>query len=128
MPRFVILRHEPPVGSRRPPHWDLMLESGDVLRTWALAESPAAGQPIAAEALADHRTAYLDYEGPVSGDRGAVHRWDAGTFQWESNTACEIAVLLQGERLFGQARLTRVAERSPSWQFVFQPAESAKLF
>lgn len=121
MPRFVILRHEPPPGSRGTPHWDLMLESGDALRTWALAELPATGRSIAAEALAAHRTSYLDYEGPVSGDRGAVSRWDAGTFQWERDTACEVVVRLNGKRVSGQATLTRIDETSNCWQFVLRP-------
>ena len=122
MPRFVILRHEPPAGSRRRLHWDLMLQAGDALRTWALAEPPAAGQLIAAEALADHRTSYLDYEGPVSRGRGTVTRWDAGTFQWERDTPREIVFRLNGRVLSGQVMLTRADEDSPSWQFVLQPA------
>ena len=77
MLRFVILEHDHPVL-----HWDLMLEAGDVLRTWRLAEPPT-GQTfaIAAESLPDHRLAYLEYEGPVSGNRGSVKRWDHGVFE-----------------------------------------------
>ncbi len=122
MPRFVILRHDPPGGSELPPHWDLMLEAGQVLRTWALAEPPAAERPIVAEALPDHRTAYLDYEGPVSRDRGAVHRWDAGTVQWERATAREIVVRLQGYQVSGRATLTRADATATCWQFVLRPA------
>jgi hypothetical protein len=75
MPRFVILEHDHPVL-----HWDLMLEAGAALQTWRLAAPPAIGVAIAATALADHRRDYLDYEGPVSGKRGTVRRWDAGDF------------------------------------------------
>jgi hypothetical protein len=107
MPRFAILRHETPPGSPRPLHWDFLLEDAGTLLTWALAESPTAGHPIAADALANHRTAYLDYEGPVSGNRGAVTRWDAGTFQWRHRSDREIAVLLKGGVLKGEAILTR---------------------
>jgi len=124
MPRFVILRHDPPPGGQRPPHWDLMLQRGDALRTWALAEPPAAGRWIAAEALPDHRPDYLDYEGPVSGDRGAVSRWDAGTVQWERKTTCEVVVYLDGKQVSGRATLTRVDETATSWQFVLHPAIS----
>lgn len=121
MPRFVILRHEPSAGGQQRPHWDLMLQSGDVLRTWALAEAPAAGRTIAAEALADHRTAYLDYEGPISGDRGAVTRWDAGTCQWERDASREIVVRLDGCAISGTVTLTRTDGTSPMWQFLLQP-------
>ena len=74
--RFVILEHDHPVM-----HWDLMLEAGDVLQTWRLMQPPeSVGCAIEATALGDHRVMYLDYEGPVSGDRGTVKRWDAGEF------------------------------------------------
>lgn len=77
MPRFVILEHDHPVL-----HWDLLLEAGDVLHTWRLVAPPGA-EPIEATALGDHRRMYLDYEGPVSGQRGTVRRHDAGTFSEE---------------------------------------------
>ena len=70
MPRFAILEHDWP--SR---HWDLLLEDGDALLAWRLMEEPRAGMAVIAEKNADHRTVYLDYEGPVSGDRGSVTRW-----------------------------------------------------
>ena len=50
-----------------------------MLKTWACREPPQAGVEIPCEALADHRLAYLDYEGPISGGRGSVTRWDRGT-------------------------------------------------
>jgi len=118
MPRFAILRHETPPGSSRPLHWDLLLEDGDTLLTWALAEPPVAGRTIAAEALPNHRAAYLDYEGPVSGDRGTVTRWDAGTFQWRRRSGDEIAIELEGRILRAEATLTRANDTSPEWQFV----------
>ena len=37
------------------------------------------GQRMAAERIADHRPAYLDYEGPVSDERGSVRRLAWGT-------------------------------------------------
>ena len=76
MSRFVILAHDWPH-----PHFDLMIEVAGVLRTWRLSELPR-GKSVAdrpAERLGDHRLAYLDYEGPVSGGRGTVRRIDAGT-------------------------------------------------
>ena len=38
-----------------------------------------AGQRLEAARIADHRPAYLTYEGPVSGDRGTVRRLARGT-------------------------------------------------
>jgi hypothetical protein len=81
MPRFVVLRHEFPADHTRSSHWDVMFETDGVLRTWAIERMPdePASQP--AEALTDHRLEYLTYEGPVSGERGRVTRWDAGTYR-----------------------------------------------
>ena len=74
--RFVVLEHDHPFL-----HWDLMLEHSGVLQTWRLLQAPQAGEWISAERLPDHRLHYLDFEGPVSGNRGHVHRTVAGEFQ-----------------------------------------------
>jgi hypothetical protein len=44
---------------------------------------PAAGTTI--ERIADHRRSYLDYEGPVSGNRGQVIRVESGVYSLEAN-------------------------------------------
>lgn len=105
MPRFVILEHDHPF-----PHWDFMLEAGGVLRTWRLHAPPAPGVAVRAEALGDHRLHYLDYEGPVSGNRGSVQRWDVGTFAWGEETPARLVVALQGARCQGQAVLQADAQ------------------
>jgi hypothetical protein len=74
--RFVILEHDHPFL-----HWDLLLEFGDVLRSWRLRTPVVTQQWIHAESLPDHRCVYLDYEGPVSGNRGYVKRCYAGRFR-----------------------------------------------
>src|SRR5262245_17631602 len=100
MPRFVVLRHETPPGYRRPAHFDLMLEEGGVLRTWALESlPPVGGEPIPAERLPDHRLDYLDYEGPVSGDRGSVSRVDFGTYEPLPSPPNQQRFRLDGTRL-----------------------------
>ncbi len=103
MPRYVILLHELSPGNelarRDATHWDLMLEWGTALRTWAIAREPALGLTCDAEQLADHRLAYLEYEGPVSGNRGQVTRWDAGQFEIESQADDSLTLLLHGPRL-----------------------------
>jgi hypothetical protein len=99
-----------------------MLESAGVLKTWALPQTPQPGLVIVCEALSDHRLAYLDYAGPISGGRGAVTRWDHGTFSIERQSDKEWAVELAGERLAGKAVLSRsVLSRSVDdpkrWRF-----------
>ncbi|TAN37688.1 MAG: hypothetical protein EPN23_04015 [Verrucomicrobia bacterium] len=75
--RFVLLRHT----GHGPLHFDLMIEDGKTLATWQFEFSPvllAPGTAVACRRLAAHRTAYLDYTGPVSRNRGQVHRTDTG--------------------------------------------------
>jgi hypothetical protein len=108
VPRFVVLEHDWPAV-----HWDLLLECGPVLRAWRLLAEPSPGRAVPAEPNYDHRLLYLDYEGPLSGDRGRVRRWDAGTYEGE--LADEWEVRLIGKRLSGVARMARTAD---GWEFV----------
>jgi hypothetical protein len=106
--RFVVLEH-----SWSGVHWDWMFEWGDRLRTWAADVEVRAGMTSAVRRLADHRLAYLDYEGPVSGDRGRVRRVDRGTFRplvWEEE---RVSVRLKGSRYRGQLDLwSETSERA----------------
>jgi hypothetical protein len=119
MPRYVILRHETPPNYPRPTHWDVLLEAGNQLRAWALAEEPQPGRTIAAESLPDHRLVYLEYEGPLSGDRGSVTQWDTGSFQWLEQTTQLVEARLDGRRLRGVLRLACPAGDSDRWECVF---------
>jgi hypothetical protein len=115
MPRFVILEHDHPEL-----HWDLMLQAGETLRTWRLARRPEKpGDVIEATAIGEHRPMYLDYEGPVSGGRGRVIRWDHGTYKEETagiihSEEC-IVVRLEGKHLQGLAVLDRIG--GDRWNF-----------
>jgi hypothetical protein len=96
--RFVILEHR-----WDGIHWDFMVETapGGPLRTWAVGAKPTPGRDIPARALAGHRRAYLTYEGPLSGDRGTVRRWDEGTCAvavWEDE---RVELTLAGVQLTG---------------------------
>jgi hypothetical protein len=119
MPRFVILEHDHPTL-----HWDLMLQVGDKLRTWRLAQAPGKpGEEIDATAIGDHRPMYLDYEGPVSGGRGRVIRWDHGTYEEETperiRSEERIVLRFEGKRLQGKAVLERVG--GDLWRFQLTP-------
>jgi len=117
MPRFVVLEHVAPQGC----HWDFMLEAKDALATWSLAEPPDAGSEIAAEALPDHRLAYLDHEGPISKSRGSATRWDRGTYEVRRYDRDEVAVVLAGENLIGEVVLRRSSDDPALWAFSFTP-------
>lgn len=102
MPRYVILEHDHPF-----PHWDLMLEAGQTLRTWRLLEKPTPGRTVPAEDLAEHRKLYLDFEGPLSGERGRVNRIDAGIFTWREDSEDQVVVEMEGGEYRGRLELTR---------------------
>ena len=107
MPRFVVLYHEMPADAKRSSHWDFMLEQGDVLLTWALEIEPDIVDEQIARKLDDHRLAYLDYEGPVSGNRGSVTRWDSGNYKSLEQSEDRLLIDAQGNRLAGQIELIR---------------------
>lgn len=113
MPRFVILTHDHPTL-----HWDFMLEMGATLRTWRLPSPPTPGCELAAEPLPDHRLMYLDYEGPVSGNRGSVQRWDAGEFKVIEDSTDRLVVHLSGRILVGEVELT--ASTSQQWRLAWR--------
>ncbi|MBM80634.1 MAG: hypothetical protein CMJ78_08585 [Planctomycetaceae bacterium] len=104
-------------------HWDFLLEEPESLRTWRLMTEPDTGSTIAAEALPAHRKLYLDYEGPVSGDRGCVTQWDSGQFEYQTNEIDTIQTVLQGKKLEGTAQLIRQSD--DAWEFKFNAAESS---
>ena len=111
-----------------------MLESGDVLRTWALAQLPCDWQTgrsqaarcsnsVDADELADHRLAYLDYEGPVSGERGTVRRVDAGTFETDAESPDRWEITLNGNLLRGRLTLRRGSTDDRRWTLKFEPRD-----
>jgi hypothetical protein len=119
--RYVILEHTGTVGYKPGRHWDLMLETNGRLRTWELPSPPQPGAQLQAHALADHRLEYLDYEGPLTKDRGTVRRWDAGDFMVLSETEFELKIQVFGEHLQGQLLLSRCTDETGHWHVVFEP-------
>lgn len=119
MARYVILYHECPAGSLRASHWDLMIEGPAALRTWGLSQVPAIRGPVPCQALPDHRKMYLDYEGPLSAERGRVTRWDHGVYRMKSEREDFIALSVRGARLAGTIALTRRDAAGTCWQYAF---------
>lgn len=118
--RFVILAHDHPVL-----HWDLMLDTGETLRTWRLESAPVPDTRIPATSLPAHRRMYLDYEGPVSGNRGTVARWDSGTYLLLEETPFHVKLRVNSCRMQG---LVEMADEcgSDEWMFVFHEVKGQK--
>ncbi len=76
--RYVVLRHE----NIPDPHFDLMFETmpGSPLVAWRSPDWPIQTETSLIK-LADHRREYLDYEGPIGGERGEVHRVTTGFYR-----------------------------------------------
>jgi bifunctional non-homologous end joining protein LigD len=97
--RFVVHQHD---ASRL--HWDLRLERGGALASWAIPKAlpDAPGVNHLAVATEDHPLEYLDFEADIpQGQYGAGNMsiWDHGTYEclkWEPR---KIEVALHGQRL-----------------------------
>ncbi len=87
--RYVILHHT----GWTEDHFDLMLETDNAspLLTWRLDRWP---DPTAITPLPAHRRAYLEYEGPVSNDRGQVRRVASGSYSTIQRSASHWRVVL----------------------------------
>jgi len=107
--RFVILEHH-----HEGIHYDLMLEHAGVLKTWRLPQPLRPGTAQQATYSYDHRSVYLDYEGPVSGNRGHVVRWDAGVYEGAITSDAQLEVRLAGKRCQGQLQLQLI--HGDRWQ------------
>jgi hypothetical protein len=115
MHRFTISHH---TGSKEGDHYDLMLEHGDTLKTWRLANTAFLVSQIARQ-IKDHRKTYLDYEGEISGDRGRVKIFDTGTYSIDEWKDDRIQVALVGRSIKTRLILTLNAKHpedtDPRW-------------
>jgi DNA ligase D-like protein (predicted ligase)/DNA ligase D-like protein (predicted 3'-phosphoesterase) len=114
---FVIQEHH-----ARRLHYDLRLESGGVLKSWAVPKGMPefAGERRLAVETEDHPFEYANFEGTIPvGQYGAgtVKIWDKGSYEtkvWEND---KIEFTLKGQRLKGRYILVRLkkAKDDKSW-------------
>ena len=119
--RFVVQKHR-----ARALHYDLRLELGGVLKSWAVPKGPALDPAVKRLALAveDHPLEYADFEGLIPrGNYGAgeVIVWDRGRWRWSPSPATrgrfatalealeggKLDFDLEGEKLSGRFVLSR---------------------
>ena len=91
--RYVILFHD----GVAEPHFDIMVETvpGGPLMTWRSIDWPIVREANVTR-LGEHRRDYLDYEGPVSGDRGTVKRIAGGACKVEWQTRHDLLLEIPG--------------------------------
>src|SRR5262249_44261408 len=116
--RFVVLRHDLPGAD----HWDLMFEEEGALVTWRpqVPLAPIGETPFQIEQIGAQRMADLDYEGPVSGNRGRVERHERGEYALLSRGPSEWRVDVRGEQTVGRFRLWQPDRGNTGWRIMHE--------
>jgi len=111
--RFVIQEHT----RSKDIHWDLMLETGNILQTYRLDRAPEEILCQSANAIKifDHLLKFLTYEGPVNKGRGSVRIIEAGTYEITHQERKRIELSLSGKILKGNFTLTHI--KDDNWRF-----------
>jgi bifunctional non-homologous end joining protein LigD len=121
--RFIIQKHR---ASHL--HYDLRLEMGGVLKSWAVPKGPSRDPTVRRLAMAveDHPIEYGDFEGTIPAGEyggGTVMLWDRGTYrrgveEGEEERALlgdlergKLSLIFEGERLRGGYTLVRSGSR-----------------
>lgn len=133
--RTVQLLHELPDGSS---HVDWMIARDPAgqeplisFRLQHRIDELLPGQRVSAQRIADHRPAYLEYEGPISEDRGSVRRLTWGSVvsenrQLASSWTLEIRWQEDGEGVSIQQRLCLepLEGTASAWEAICEATEA----
>jgi DNA ligase D-like protein (predicted 3'-phosphoesterase) len=115
-------------------HFDLRLEVGGMMRSWAVPKGPSMDPAVKrlAVQVEDHSIGHNDFEGPTDG--GGVIVWDRGSYEQGGRVAWPEALerghavfVLHGEKLRGGFALqrTRPGEK-PQWLLIKRRDEEAE--
>ena len=112
MPRFVVQLHDATTL-----HFDLRLEIGGVLRSWAVPKGPSLDPAVKrlAVPVEDHSLAAGEFEGvheEATRGTGAVIIWDEGALELLADEPDHLSFVLDGHKLKGRFGLTRTGEDS----------------
>jgi bifunctional non-homologous end joining protein LigD len=121
--RFVIHEHH-----ARNLHFDLRLEIGGVLRSWAVPKGPSLNpaDKRLAVAVPDHSLGYIDFEGRISeGSYGAgeVRVWDDGTYETLTDPGRQLekgklVFTFFGLKLRGEFVLAKMHRTEKNWLLI----------
>ena len=122
-PIFVVQKHH-----ARRLHYDLRLQIGETLKSWAVPEGPCLDPKVRrfAKLVEDHPLDYASFEGRIPEGNygaGAVIVWDRGTWVTlvDPQTALdagEIKFRLAGEKLAGGWMLKRLPDDATNWLLI----------
>ncbi len=115
-------------------HFDLRLEVGGAMRSWAVPRGPSLDPAVKRLALevADHSLAHNDFEGRTG--RGGVIVWDRGTYEQGGRVAWPEALerghavfVLHGQKLRGGFALQRTrGGAKPQWLLIKRRDDDAR--
>jgi DNA ligase D-like protein (predicted 3'-phosphoesterase) len=122
--RFVVQLHDATTL-----HFDLRLEIGDVLRSWAVPKGPSLDPSVRrlAVPVEDHALSAGEFEGlhgPGARGSGAVIIWDEGGLEILRDDADHLSFVLRGRKLRGRFGLTKTGQRR--WLLVKASDEHAR--
>jgi DNA ligase D-like protein (predicted 3'-phosphoesterase) len=108
--RFVVQLHD---ATRL--HFDVRLQSGEVLRSWAVPRGPSLDPGIRrlAVPVEDHPLSAGEFEGVHGGQMrgtGAVIIWDEGTAEIVRDLPGHLSFIVHGRKLSGGFALTRTGD------------------
>jgi DNA ligase D-like protein (predicted 3'-phosphoesterase) len=126
---FVVQEHQASAH-----HFDLRLEVGGTMRSWAVPKGPSMDPAVKRLAIEveDHSTSYNDFEGEIAGGRVIV--WDRGSYEQGGRVAWPEALrrghavfVLHGEKLAGGFALQRTGGGAkPQWLLIKRRDEHAR--
>ncbi|HEX3294510.1 MAG TPA: DNA polymerase ligase N-terminal domain-containing protein, partial [Solirubrobacterales bacterium] len=124
MARFVVQQHD-----ATSLHFDLRLEIGEVLRSWAVPKGPSLDPAVRrlAVRVEDHDLSAGEFEGRhehATRGSGAVIIWDEGEVEILRDEPDHLSFVLHGEKLAGRFALTKTGERR--WILVKAKDEHAR--
>lgn len=121
--RFVIHEHH---ASRL--HFDMRLEIGGVLKSWAVPKgvSMNPNEKRLAVAVPDHALSYIDFEGTIrEGNYGAgeVRIWDEGEFEYSGDAEKQLEkgrliFNFYGTKLKGEFSLVKFYKQEKNWLII----------
>ena len=111
LPRFVVQLHD---ATRL--HFDLRLQVGEVMRSWAIPRGPSLDPAVRrlAVQVGDHSLSSGEFEGVHPGQAhgsGAVIVWDEGTVTLLRDEPDHLSFVLRGHKLCGRFGLSRTGGR-----------------